>query len=273
MKDTVLLLTSCINPNGMKFTVLQDKEERKKQYIEAIKFYLANTKFKVVFCDNSGEDLSELRRIGGEERLEILSFLGNDFEKSLGKGYGEFNIIKYVFVNSRFIKDSSNTIKITGRLIVDDLDEVVKLKDVLFPRRDHFVFVTPNNQLNVCDSRCFFADNDFYNERFLQVGNEINDSEGYFFEHLLYDTIKDLPSNYIVSDFVLPLAIRGVSGTSGEMYSAESMKYGEKLVEIRNYCEYKKALYKEKDKSLYLRLSVISLIVRIKKAVFNHISR
>ncbi|RGZ18921.1 hypothetical protein DXA01_25180 [Bacteroides caccae] len=41
MDDVVLLLTACINPNGMLYTTIQDTELRKKHYIESL-FFLFN---------------------------------------------------------------------------------------------------------------------------------------------------------------------------------------------------------------------------------------
>lgn len=38
--EYILLLTACINPDGMPFTCLADVGVRKKQYIEALNFYL-----------------------------------------------------------------------------------------------------------------------------------------------------------------------------------------------------------------------------------------
>ena len=40
--EYILLLTACINPDGMPFTCLADVGVRKKQYIEALNFYLKN---------------------------------------------------------------------------------------------------------------------------------------------------------------------------------------------------------------------------------------
>ena len=56
--EYILLLTACINPDGMPFTCLADVGVRKKQYIEALNFYLKNTTRKIVFVENSGTDIS-----------------------------------------------------------------------------------------------------------------------------------------------------------------------------------------------------------------------
>ena len=55
----ILLLTGCINPAGMSYTTLINPEERKKQYVDAIHFYLSKTKrfflfsFVIVFMMKS----------------------------------------------------------------------------------------------------------------------------------------------------------------------------------------------------------------------------
>ena len=77
----ILLLTGCINPNGMAFTALSNLEERKRQYINAIRYYLSNTNFQIVFCENSGTDISPLFQRGIDSgRMEYLTFNGNHEE-------------------------------------------------------------------------------------------------------------------------------------------------------------------------------------------------
>ena len=264
MKNTVLLLTSCINPGGMQYTVLQDKEERKKQYIQAVKFYLENTKFRIVLCDNSGEDLTELKEIEVGPRLEILSFQGNDYDTSLGKGFGEFGIVQYAFQNSRFLKEATSVVKITGRLIVKNLIEILRLHEKLFFYPKRYVYVEDNAH-RAFDSRCIVANKEFFSRHFLVSDNPINDSAGYYFEHYLYDSIQKLPQCYVVSDFALPLAISGVSGTSGIEYEFEELDYGKKLAFIRDFCQYKRKFYKNYNGLLYVWLSFVSFIIRVKK--------
>lgn len=58
MKTPLLLLTACVNPNGMKFTALQDPKVRMTQYVKAVNFYLSKTDFPVLVVENSGYDLA-----------------------------------------------------------------------------------------------------------------------------------------------------------------------------------------------------------------------
>ena len=85
----ILLLTGCINPAGMSYTTLINPEERKKQYVDAIHFYLSKTNYPIVFSENSGIDISYCFHDDIKSgRLEVLCFHGNQ-DKTRGKGYGE----------------------------------------------------------------------------------------------------------------------------------------------------------------------------------------
>lgn len=103
--EYILLLTACINPDGMPFTCLADVGVRKKQYIEALNFYLKNTTRKIVFVENSGTDISSSFK-DFQHRIEFLCFDGNlCFDKRKGKGYGEALILEYAMAKSEFITD------------------------------------------------------------------------------------------------------------------------------------------------------------------------
>lgn len=273
MTRTVLLLTACINPGGMKYTVLQDAEERKRQYKRAIDYYLANTKYRIVFCENSGADLSELKDPKYASRIEFLSFFGNGYDANYGKGYGEFLIIQYAFENSRFIKDSSMVIKVTGRLCVENLKEIVMWHGWIFGNRKNCFFADGNSNLKEFNSRCFMASKNFFVDYFLTGKMAINDSKGYYFEHYLFDRVKELPDSFIVSDFVIPVSIVGQSGTSGTYYKGIDLGRYEKLRIIRDYCQREKYGYRKSKPMIYYRMCVVSFFVRVVKAVFirlNH---
>jgi len=216
----ILLLTGCIDPNGMALTKLNDKEEREKQYCNAIHYYLHNTKFPIVFTENSGTDISPLFRDAIESgRLESLSFVGNK-DKIRGKGYGECEIIEYALNNSKFIQTTQDKriIKITGRLIVRNIKKIVRLHYLLFPMNS--IFCAINSDLSFPDSRLIIAQSDFY-RLFLQSNEMINDSAGYYFEHVLCDTIKKEKQFPYAPFFIIP-RIEGVSGSTGKQYNSES---------------------------------------------------
>lgn len=206
---TVILLTGCINPNGMPFTQLTDSSERQKQYIDAIHYYLSNTDCKIVFCENSNTDISPLFK-NEQERLEILTFAGNQ-DKQRGKGYGEAEIIEYALQHATFIQDGCIIIKITGRLIIENICHILKsIKE----KRD-FVTCLFHSDLTFADSRIFCGTTSFYQE-FLKNKECINDSKDAFFEHILASSI--LTSTHRFIPFSEEPLITGISGSTGERY-------------------------------------------------------
>ncbi len=217
----ILLLTGCINPNGMTMTALSNQEERKNQYIEAIHYYLSNTKFPIVFSENSGTDISYLFKNEIKSgRFEYLSFSGNQ-NKEKGKGYGECEIIQYALSNSKiihFAKDK-RIAKITGRLIIRNINSITWIHSIIFSRKT--VLCSINSDLSFPDSRFIIAPDCFYHI-FLKSKEIINDSQGYYFEHALYDTlIKEKQFPY--TPFLLMPQIEGISGSSGKIYQNEKI--------------------------------------------------
>lgn len=213
----ILLLTSCINPNGMIMTALANQEEREKQYVKAIKFYLINTNYPIVFADNSGTDISYRFTDAIESgRLEYLSFQGNH-DKRRGKGYGECEIIEYALDNSKIVNSIHNKriAKITGRLIVSNIVNIVKLHSILLPKKATICAI--NSDLTFPDTRFIIATVDFY-RTFLKTKDTINDSIGYYFEHAFYDTIKN-DKRHPYFPFILMPRVEGMSGSTGEIYT------------------------------------------------------
>lgn len=217
----ILLLTGCINPNGMAYTTLSNQEERKMQYVLALRYYLSMTKYSIVFAENSGTDISNLFRSEiTSGRMECISFSGNK-NKERGKGYGECEIIQYALDNSRLINSDKDQriVKITGRLIVKNISAIIRLHHFLFHKQT--VFCSINSNLSFPDSRLIIAPIPFYRD-FLKAKDKINDFKNYYFEHALCDTIKwDIKFPY--SPFLIMPQIEGVSGSTGERYKGERM--------------------------------------------------
>lgn len=122
-----ILLTACVYPNGMSKTILQDRNIREKQYITALDFYLTKTKLPIVLVENTNYILDKKYDTYIKSgRLEYLTFSGNDYDKSKGKGYGEALIILHAIENSKIIKNTKYIIKITGRVIVSNINRIAK---------------------------------------------------------------------------------------------------------------------------------------------------
>jgi hypothetical protein len=121
-------MTACVDPQGMSNTILQDKEIRKRQYIEAIDFYLSNTSLPIVFVENTNTNFSDLfSEYIDQGRLEYLTFDGNSsFDKTKGKGYGEALIMLYAINHSQLLQNSKYLIKVSGRIKVENIERMAK---------------------------------------------------------------------------------------------------------------------------------------------------
>ena len=226
----VILLTACINPGGMSFTKLIEPNERMSQYINALKFYLTHTVIPIVFVENSKTDISylfenEIRC----KRLEMFTFQGeNNLER--GKGYGEAEIIEYAINNSTIINKDSSVIKITGRLIVNNISSLInQLLLGILPQSS--VICVFNSDLTTADSRIIIAPCNFY-KLFLKNKNQINDSNMIFFEHILSNAIKK-QKKYCYFPFIKEPEIIGVSGSTGTEYTIEEMSFKSKLLYLQ----------------------------------------
>lgn len=216
----ILLLTGCINPQGMSYTSISNQEERRRQYEKAIHFYLDNTSYDIVFVENSGTDISDsFQKEKDSEKIEFLSFNGNT-NKTRGKGYGECEIIQYALNNSRLLKLSKDKVivKITGRLIIKNIKSLIKLHRCIFNKRTTICSI--NSELTFPDSRIIIASEDFYRE-LVNRKELINDSEGVFFEHVLCKVLREA-IQFPYSPFLIIPQIEGVSGSTGEKYVSRS---------------------------------------------------
>ena len=224
----IILLTGCINPDGMPFTTLTDITVREKQYIEAINFYLHNTDFPIVFAENSGTDISKsLELFPDNKRLEFLSYKGN-IHKNKGKGYGEAEIINYALIHSHIITSKSNDcpiIKITGRLIVENITDIVNNRFIL--QNSKSILVSYNSDFSFADSRIVIAPKYFYH-LFIKHKEEINDFNHQYFENVLSRCIMQ-SSIYHYYPFYYEPQITGQSGTTGEKYVSHESSYSRRL--------------------------------------------
>lgn len=222
--NIVILLTACINPGGMSHTVLQAPEIRKQQYISAIRYYLENTQIPIVFVENTNTDISgEFSKADISKRIEFITFNGNDFDKSKGKGYGEALMIEYALKHSAFLNKSSFVIKVTGRLYVDNIDELVC--EMQSPDCIYANLVRGNCGL---ERKSYFlgAPISFLTNYFLSRKQEIDESKKVYFErHLYNECIKWIEDGGKVKEFRHPILVSGVSGSTGKAYPREKFPY------------------------------------------------
>jgi hypothetical protein len=235
VSNILLLLTGCINPNNMSFTVLQDIDIRKNQYIAAIRFYLNSSKCRILFVENSGNDISNyFQNEIFSKRLEILVFNGNDYDTKLGKGYGEMLIINYAFDKSEFIKSSDFIFKITGRYKIINHESFEKYYETKKPD----LMINLNSNILLADSRFFGATPYFYTRILLDFKSIVNDTNGIYFEHALSKSVQRalLEGQNYSSLHYLP-RYSGITGTDGRVYNDSFLYWFRRsiLLKISNF--------------------------------------
>ena len=169
--NIVLLLTGCINPSltKNKYCTLKDAELRLSQYVEAIDYYLSISEVPCVFVENSGYESSDgfiNKRLKESNRLEILSYLADEEVRSRGKGYGEQDIIRYAFDNSRLIKDAEYIVKITGRLKIQNIKSLINITKLLANRKEKYFIGVKLYKAEWMHSYLFIGHKDFFNDSF-----------------------------------------------------------------------------------------------------------
>lgn len=260
--DDIILLTACINPGGMPFTVVSDATQRLNQYLLALQFYLQNTSCPIVFVDNSNMDKTPFLEYESQygSRLEILSFDGNKV-KTQGKGLGEMEIIEYALIHSKFnlLLDKYRIVKITGRLIVRNINSLLKCdKWHLYPYKSIVCHV--NSDLTFADSRIFISLGSFM---YLLVKQKkyLNDTKGIYFEHLLCQQIKQ-QKTFTFFPFITEPHFEGISGSTGIKYEKPNTSLLYKLRYLNFQMGVQKQIFCENDScSKRLLFRVICMVI------------
>ena len=214
MKSKVLLLTGTVNSSGVYLMKRDDTEVRLKDYLQAITKWINQfPEIKIVFVENSNFSKKALGdKILNHDNFEYLTFSGQDFSRSKGKGFGEINSLEYDFINSKFINNSDYIIKCSGRYFFKGFSKTVK--------GDFDVIGNFNSKLNFMDSRVFAFKKTFFLEYFLKYKNIINDSKGVFFEHALAKAVHEaLSKDGNWSPISFPIIIEGYSGTKNQRFN------------------------------------------------------
>lgn len=220
--EPVLLLTGAIDvhqPN-VPFTTLSNSDDRLSQYLYSIRYAIDhyNLVKKIVFCENTKynhnySSLIERAKLKGKV-LEVLSFQGNyQAIQQKGKGYGEGEAIEYALQNSSLLSNCRLFYKLTGRLVIENLDLIVATsrvgnrfilhpKEIYQRERDH----VETYFFKVCP--------EFYTTKLLGAYKEVDEINNLYIEHLFFERLKGLN----IKAFKYPLKIIGNSGTSGKPY-------------------------------------------------------
>lgn len=216
----LLVITACIDvDNNTPYVILRNPDVRFQQYLQTIEWAICETLFdEIIFCDNSGYleknpyDFSSLMNIANKKSkaIEIYSFFMPNIEVTIkGKGWGEGRIIDYLFLHSERLNRSKVFYKITGRLMVSNIEKL----EISSKKKNQFMFDVVGKTV---DTRFYKICTEDYRDYLLDAYKESNDKCGLFLEHVFFKKINDVHMPY--ERFVTKPAFIGQSGTTGELY-------------------------------------------------------
>lgn len=226
MSGMIIIVTGTISPGkNVGQLTLRDSNERLKQYTTALlKTIEARPDADIVFCDNSGfgtDCFDDVLKYANEKKmkLEVLSFAGDkEAVVAHGKGYGEGEIVKYVLENSKLAQGKQYMIKLTGRLVTDNIADIVK-----HIKRKCIYFNIPNiHRRDIYDTRIYAMPINIYNDYFYDEYRKVNDNVGYFLEGVYTDVISN--NKLHVNNFPRYPRIVGKSGSGGISYTYTEWK-------------------------------------------------
>lgn len=218
-----LLLTATIQVNqDVVFTARKDPNTRLSDYKQALTQWLAHPGVQsLVLVENSGSDLSALREIADRapgKNVEFVSFMAPAFDGALGKGYGEMICLEQALKHSELLARSSRFVKVTGRYYLTNAARFLAFAE---GRRDADVICDMLVNLTWADSRVFAGTTDFLRSYLFPLREEVNDSQGSNFEHVLARAVHAcMADRGIWAEPPFPLEIQGVSGSQDRGWHA-----------------------------------------------------
>jgi hypothetical protein len=246
--NEALLMTATINVANTLFAAINSPEERLFQYLCSLISWIKLTRIDtIIFCENSNTsyDFGKIIEFANNEgkTLEVLVFNGNQGAQRSGKGYGEGRIIEYALKKSKNLKDDVNFYKITGRLFVNNFEEIQqkhantpnvfkipawgyeKVPDYLYMenvssilrpfkltanlfRKYLFALKTrglkgPHDPLNNVFTRFYKVNVKFFKETHLDSYKKVSDRWGYYLECAYYDDLIGKDFSPFLSDIHL----------------------------------------------------------------------
>ncbi len=222
-------MTATIIPAANAGVKRADPAVRLEDYKRALRFWLRYEHpavRRILLLENSGADLSELRRVAAEENplgkeIEILDVPGNVIPEGRNYGYTEMQMLDEGLLRSRLRGETTHMIKVTGRLVFPTIgralelvrkpfEAMVEFRKLGFPRRGFDAY-----------TQIFAVSHAFYDRVLRGAGEEMNATDVRLLEHLLARKVAPFrgePGVHV--RFPINVEPVGVSGFSERSYGS-----------------------------------------------------
>ena len=211
------MLTATIDPGLTPMVVRRDSRTRLNDYCEALRIWLRSGIQTIVFVENSGHDLSVLKKIAADYpqvKTEFISLNPNAATAHRGKGFGELTMIESALSLSPSLRDAQYVAKCTGRLTLINIRKLLRCLEGSHAD----MFCTLKNNLSFADGRFFIARPSIISEQLIGKKDLLNDGAGMFFENVLAKaTTEAVSQGYRWASFPVFPYVAGISGTFGTL--------------------------------------------------------
>ena len=224
--DFSIILTCTVNPIQMPNLVRSNPEIRFQDYKKSFNFWVNNAFVnKIILLENSNFDLSYFNEVAENiknKEIEIISSnSNNEYDKSLGKGYGQYLCLKEIFEQSQIAKTTKYFIDVTGRHCVKNFKAIIK--DIIKNESDIYVNITDN--LKFADANIYGGTKNFFINYLLPETKKTNDSQNKIFENCVASaTLKAISDGMNLSKTPIYADIEGFIGTNGKKYKQSIIK-------------------------------------------------
>ena len=224
--DFSIILTCTVNPIQMPNLVRSSPEIRFQDYKKSFNFWVNNAFVnKIILLENSNFDLSYFNKIAKDidnKEIEIISSNSNNkYDKSLGKGYGQYLCLKEIFDQSQIAKTTKYFIDVTGRHCVKNFKAIIE--DIIKNESDIYVNITDN--LKFADANIYGGTKKFFINYLLPETKKTNDSQNKIFENCVASaTLKAISDGMNLSKTPIYADIDGFIGTNGKKYKQSIIK-------------------------------------------------
>ena len=224
--DFSIILTCTVNPIQMPNLVRSNPEIRFQDYKKSFNFWVNNAFVnKIILLENSNFDLSYFNEVAADiknKEIEIISSnSNNEYDKSLGKGYGQYLCLKEIFYQSQIAKTTKYFIDVTGRHCVKNFKAIIE--DIIKNESDIYVNITDN--LKFADANIYGGTKNFFINYLLPETKKTNDSQNKIFENCVASaTLKAISDGMNLSKTPIYADIDGFIGTNGKKYKQSIIK-------------------------------------------------
>jgi hypothetical protein len=216
-RDT-LVMTATFRAPLTPYLVVRDERTRIQHYMCALVAWARTMRVhRLILAENSNTQFDFSRIIqhleaAGKE-VELLVFDGNRESPRFGKGFGEGEILEYVYRHSRLLRLTDTFYKVTGRLFVRNFDVVSDATASRHAFRRKYA-KKPGNPSKV-DTTFFKCGLDLFETRLMYAYRQVDDMKRVSIEHMYFDLLRETD----VGGFPLSPEIVGQSASTGKVYA------------------------------------------------------